>query len=93
MIDCSPHLHVVEVAVHDGFLGEGYGIPKPEGQRAIAATARSEGVFLDPTYTGKAMAGYRTLLAEGRYAGADDVLFLHTGGTPSLFTQAVEGMA
>jgi D-cysteine desulfhydrase len=93
MIDCSPNLRGVEAIVHDGFLGDGYGVPTPEGQAAIAATARTEAVFLDPTYTGKAMAGYRTLLAEGRYASADDILFLHTGGTPSLFTQALEGMA
>jgi D-cysteine desulfhydrase len=93
VIDCSVHLHNVEVVVHDGFLGDGYGIPTPEGQRAIAATARAEGVFLDPTYTGKAMAGYRKLLSDGLYADAETALFLHTGGTPSLFTAAVEGMS
>lgn len=92
MIDCAPHLGNVEVVVHDGFLGEGYGIPTPAGQSAIAATACSEGVFLDPTYTGKAMAGYRKMLSEGRYANLDATLFVHTGGAPSLFTTAVEGM-
>ena len=93
MLDCSAQLSGVELFIHDGFLGAGYGVPSPEGQSAIAATACAEGVFLDPTYTGKAMAGYRTLLAQGRYAGAHDVLFLHTGGTPSLFTAAVEAMS
>lgn len=93
MIDCAARLCNVEISVHDGFLGEGYGIPTREGQSAIAATARAGGVFLDPTYTGKAMAGYRKLLSEGRYAGTDAALFLHTGGTPSLFTAAVEGMS
>jgi len=93
MIGCSPHLHNVNVVVHDGFLGDGYGVPTPEGQLAIAATARAEGVFLDPTYTGKAMAGYRKLLLEGQYADADVALFIHTGGTPSLFTAAVERMS
>lgn len=48
--------------------------------------------ILHPTYTGKTMAGYRKLLSEGQYADADAALFLHTGGAPSLFTQAVEGM-
>jgi D-cysteine desulfhydrase len=89
MIDCAPRLRNVEIIVHEGFLGDGYGIPTPEGQDAIKATARGEGVFLDPTYTGKAMA---KLLSEGRYADADAVLFLHTGGAPSLFTAAVEAM-
>jgi D-cysteine desulfhydrase len=91
MINCAPRLRNVEIIVHDGFLGDGYGIPTPEGQGAIKATAREERVFLDP-YTGKAMAGYRKLLSEGRYADADAVLFLHTGGAPSLFTAAVEAM-
>jgi D-cysteine desulfhydrase len=82
----------VEIFVNDGFVGAGYGIPSPEGQGAIAATAHAEGVFLDPAYTGKAMAGYLDSLSKGRYAGAEAVLFLHTGGGPSLFTAAVEAM-
>ena len=93
VLDCPAQLSNVELCVHDGFLGAGYGVPSLQGQSAIAATARAEGVFLDPTYTGKAMAGYSALLSQGRYAGANDVLFLHTGGAPSLFTAAVEGMS
>jgi D-cysteine desulfhydrase len=92
MINCAPRLPNVEISVHDGFLGDGYGIPTPEGQGVIDATARAEGVFLDPTYTGKAMAGYCKLRSEGQYADADAILFLHTGGAPSLFTAAVEAM-
>lgn len=83
----------VEIFVNDGFIGAGYGMPSREGQCAIAATARADGVFLDPTYTGKAMSGYLDLLSKGRYASAEAVLFLHTGGAPSLFTAAVEAMA
>lgn len=93
LIDCPLDCGGVDVAVHDGFLGEGYGVPSPEGQSAISTTARLESVFLDPVYTGKAMAGYRSLLSEGRYAGVDNVLFLHTGGAPSLFTSAMEGLS
>jgi D-cysteine desulfhydrase len=93
MLDCPAQLSSVELFVHESFLGAGYGVPSPQGQSAIVATARTEGVFLDPTYTGKAMAGYSALLSQGRFAGADDVLFLHTGGAPSLFTAAVEGMS
>lgn len=93
LIDCSLDFGGVEVVVHDGFLGEGYGVPSPQGQDAIVSTARAEAVFLDPVYTGKAMAGYRGLLSEGRYADVDDVLFLHTGGAPSLFTSAMEGLS
>jgi adenylosuccinate lyase len=92
LIDCSADLRGVDFVVHDGFLGGGYGVPSPDGQSAIATTARAEGIFLDPTYTGKAMAAYRTLLSHGRYSRADVVLFLHTGGAPGLFTAAAERM-
>jgi D-cysteine desulfhydrase len=80
----------VAIFVNDDSIGAGYAIPSPEGQSAIAATAREEGVFLDPTYTGKAMAGY--LLSKGRYSDMETALFLHTGGAPSLFTAAAEAM-
>lgn len=92
-IGCPRGLDGVEVFVRDGFLGAGYGIPSAEGQNAIAVTARAEGVLLDPTYTGKTMAAYRKLVSQGRYAGIETALFLHTGGTPSFFTAAVEQMA
>lgn len=74
-----------EVIVHDGFIGPGYGIPTAEGRAATQLVARSEGIFLDPTYTGKAMAG---LLAQyrARRCGSDETyIFLHTGGEPGLF--------
>jgi D-cysteine desulfhydrase len=83
----------VEIIVIDSFIGAGYGIPSAEGQSAVAATARAEGIFLDPTYTAKAMAGYFDLLSKGRYLDEKTVLFLHTGGAPSLFTAAVEAMS
>jgi 1-aminocyclopropane-1-carboxylate deaminase/D-cysteine desulfhydrase-like pyridoxal-dependent ACC family enzyme len=92
LIGCAPDLQGVEVAVHDGFIGDGYGAPSKEGQEAIALAARAEGVFFDPVYTGKAMAGYSALIAQGRYERIRTALFLHTGGTPGLFTASVEKM-
>jgi D-cysteine desulfhydrase len=82
----------VEIFIKDDFIGAGYGLPSTEGQNAVTGTARAEGVFLDPTYTGKAMAGYLQLLSKGRYSGVETALFLHTGGSPSLFTATVEAM-
>ena len=63
-----------------------------EGEETIALAARAEGVFFDPVYTGKAMAGYRALIAQRRYERIRTVLFLHTGGAPGLFTASVEKM-
>lgn len=60
-------------------LGAGYGIPSAAGLEAIRRLARSEGLLLDPVYTGKAVA---TLLES---AGPETVLFWHTGGAPGLF--------
>jgi 1-aminocyclopropane-1-carboxylate deaminase/D-cysteine desulfhydrase-like pyridoxal-dependent ACC family enzyme len=65
------------------FVGEGYGVPSEAGAEAIGHLARTEGVFLDPIYTGKAFAGLMQLAKEGRIKGR--VLFWHTGGIPALF--------
>jgi 1-aminocyclopropane-1-carboxylate deaminase/D-cysteine desulfhydrase-like pyridoxal-dependent ACC family enzyme len=79
-----------DVVVHDGFIGEGYGIASAEGMEAIRLTARTEGIFLDPTYTGKAFAGLAALISRGRVASEDTVIFVHTGGAPALFTARAE---
>jgi D-cysteine desulfhydrase family pyridoxal phosphate-dependent enzyme len=73
------------VLVRDGFIGPGYGIPSQEGVEAIRLIARTEGVFLDPTYTGKAMAGFVDEVRSGRIGKSETVVFVHTGGEPALF--------
>lgn len=71
------------------YTGEGYGIPTEQGIQAIQTAARTEGLILDPVYTGKAFGG---LIADVRGGALDDatgpVLFLHTGGQPALFAYA-----
>jgi D-cysteine desulfhydrase len=47
--------------------------------------ARTEGIFLDPTYTARALAGLITCVADGRIGHRDRTVFLHTGGLPGLF--------
>jgi D-cysteine desulfhydrase len=76
-----------ELGLHDGFLGAGYGVPTPEGVAALRTAARSEGIFTDPTYTGKALAGLAAL-ANDRRLPKGPVVFLHTGGEPALFAHA-----
>lgn len=73
-----------EAVVHGGFIGQGYGIPTVEAAEAIRLVLRSEGVLLDPTYTGKAMAGLVARLKNhtSRYRS---IVFLHTGGEPAFF--------
>ncbi len=69
-----------------GFVGERYGVPSTAAQEAIALFARTEGVVLDPIYTGKAAAGMVAHVRAGRYAPDDVLVFVHTGGTPAIFT-------
>ena len=66
------------------YVGERYGVPSPAGNAAIRRLARSEGVLLDPIYTGKAFGGLLDMLTRGALDGAP-VIFLHTGGLPGLF--------
>jgi 1-aminocyclopropane-1-carboxylate deaminase/D-cysteine desulfhydrase-like pyridoxal-dependent ACC family enzyme len=71
------------IEVDDRFVGDGYGIATPQSTDAIALAARREAIFLDPTYTAKAMAGLLSRLDAGELAGT--VLFWHTGGQVGLF--------
>jgi 1-aminocyclopropane-1-carboxylate deaminase/D-cysteine desulfhydrase-like pyridoxal-dependent ACC family enzyme len=72
------------IEVDDRFVGEGYGIPTPQSTEAIELCARREALFLDPTYTGKAMAGLIAKVRAGDIA-AGTALFWHTGGQVGLF--------
>jgi len=74
-----------DVEVYDDYLGEGYGIITRECEDAIRLVAQTEGIFLDPIYTGKAMAGLIDLIKKGRFKSTDTIVFIHTGGIPALF--------
>lgn len=74
-----------DIMINGGFIGPGYGIPTPECIDAIRLLARTEGLFFDPTYTGKGLAGLISEIQDGRLGPEDTVLFLHTGGEPGLF--------
>jgi 1-aminocyclopropane-1-carboxylate deaminase/D-cysteine desulfhydrase-like pyridoxal-dependent ACC family enzyme len=74
------------VDVDDRFVGEGYGIPTEASDAAIELLARTEGLFLDPVYTAKAMAGLLALLRDNALPAARTVVFWHTGGQVALFS-------
>jgi D-cysteine desulfhydrase len=50
--------------------------------------AQTEGILLDPVYTGRAMGGLIDMIERRDLSAADSVLFWHTGGTPALFPYA-----
>jgi 1-aminocyclopropane-1-carboxylate deaminase/D-cysteine desulfhydrase-like pyridoxal-dependent ACC family enzyme len=81
----AARLDRVPVEIDDSFVGEGYGIPTDESRAAIELAARTEALFLDPTYTAKAMAGLAAYVRRGSFRPTDSVLFWHTGGQVGLF--------
>ncbi len=76
-----PRESVVSVG---GYWQPKYSVPNVRMVEAVQMAARTEGLLLDPVYTGKIMAGLMGLAREGRLAAGERVLFLHTGGLPSL---------
>lgn len=89
-LEVNSEVRPEDVRVDDSFVGEGYGSPTPATWSAIRRLALTEGVILDPVYTGKAMAGLLGHVAEGRIEYGATVIFLHTGGAPALFGYASE---
>ena len=69
----------------DDYVGEDYGSLTPECVDALKLMAQTEGIFLDPSYTSKALSGLVDHIQKGRISSAETVIFLHTGGTPALF--------
>lgn len=74
-----------DFVIEDRYYGAGYGVPTSEGLDAIRLLARTEAVFLEPVYTGKAMAALLAHIRDGAFTSDASVVFLHTGGGPSLF--------
>ncbi|NOZ06821.1 MAG: D-cysteine desulfhydrase family protein, partial [Chloroflexi bacterium] len=78
------------VIVYGDYIGPGYGISTPGGREAIRLLAQTEGLFADPVYTGKALAGLIDRIRQGELTKDHTLIFLHTGGTPALFAHARE---
>ncbi|MBK0031789.1 D-cysteine desulfhydrase [Erwinia sp. S43] len=74
-----------EITLWDDYFAPKYGVPNEEGLEAVKLLARLEGIFLDPVYTGKAMAGLIDGIAQNRFRREGPIVFVHTGGAPALF--------
>ena len=73
--------------IETGYTRGAYNNPSVEVRQAIYRMARVEAILLDPCYTGKAFAGLLDMVAEGKIAKGEKVIFLHTGGFPGLYTK------
>ncbi|MFQ5974680.1 MAG: pyridoxal-phosphate dependent enzyme, partial [Alphaproteobacteria bacterium] len=83
LLGLEPVVQDTDVRLMDDFLAPGYGRLNEPTVRAIEMTARSEGLILDPVYSGKTMAGFVRMAREAPKGRS--LLFVHTGGTPGIF--------
>ncbi len=83
MLDIDPGIKPEDICLTDVSLAPGYGRLNDAAVKALQLTAQCEGLFLDPVYTAKAMAGLFHLVKQHEISG--NVLFWHTGGQPALF--------
>jgi D-cysteine desulfhydrase len=78
-------LHII-----DGYVGRGYALSRPQELSLICDVARTEGIFLDPVYTGKAFFGMVQELKKRPGCFGEKIVFIHTGGVFALFPNASE---
>jgi len=67
------------------YVGSGYSLPTDSMVEAVKLLARTEGILLDPVYSGKAMAGLVDLVRKDSFPKGSNILFLHTGGSAALY--------
>ena len=76
-----------EVLINDAYCQAGYGVLTSAEIEAAQMLARTEGILLDPVYTGRAAAGLIDMIRKGFFEPEEKILFWHTGGTPALFAE------
>ena len=74
-----------DVVCYDDYVGPGYSRPTAQMAEAVELMAQTEGILLDPVYSGKAMAGLIDLVRQGRFETGQNILFVHTGGVPAIY--------
>jgi len=74
-----------KVIANGDYFGDGYGLPTPAMVEAVKLAAQYEGILLDPVYSGKGFSGLIDLIRKGHFKKGENVVFLHTGGSISLF--------
>lgn len=75
----------LQIEVVAGHAGPAYGVPHAATIEAMKLAGRLEALPVDPVYSGKGLAGLIAMIRGGRWRADEDVIFIHTGGTPALF--------
>ena len=79
-----------DIEIIDGYVGRGYSLSRPEELALLSEVARTEGIILEPVYTGKAFFGMVQELSRNRSLFGERVVFIHTGGIFGLLPRAPE---
>ncbi len=74
-----------KVVANSDYVGDGYGLPTDAMVEAVKMMAQYEGILLDPVYSGKGFSGLIDLIRKGHFKKGENIVFLHTGGSTSLF--------
>ncbi len=90
LLEIPTSLATEDFTVTDAYLGGGYGVVGEPEREALQLLARTEGLLVDPVYTGRALGGLIDLIRQGTFTAGDRVLFWHTGGSPALFAYGEE---
>ncbi len=90
LLERDPHLPRMPFEIDDEFIGREYGDPTEACLDAIELMAQTEGILLDPVYSGKMMSGFLAHHAAGRWPSDSQIVLLHSGGTPALFAYHAE---
>lgn len=77
-----------DLCFDQNYYAPGYEIPNEASSNAIKLLARTEGILLDPVYTGKAFAGMLDYIKTGKVPPKSNVVFWHTGGATALFAES-----
>lgn len=85
LIGVEQRVPASKVIAFDDYVGPGYSLPTDAMVEAVKLLARTEGILLDPVYSGKAMSGLIDLVRKGYFREGSNILFLHTGGSPALY--------
>ncbi|MDA1016170.1 MAG: D-cysteine desulfhydrase family protein [Planctomycetota bacterium] len=90
LLGIETRLETADIDVTEEYVGPSYGVPTPGCLEALTLLARTEGILLDPSYSGKAMAGLIDHVRKAQFDQRQNIVFVHTGGTPALFAHADE---
>ena len=84
--DLGVHAEPEDITLLGDYCGTAYDVPDEKTFENIYRLARSEGLFVDPCYTGKGFTGMMDLIETEKIPAGSNVLFIHTGGTPGLYS-------